>query len=140
MDNKIKHLEFIQNIIVRMAKNSFSLKGWTVTLVSGLFMVGSIIGTNILVCLVVLLPIIVFWILDSYYLLQERRYRALYNKVKDMDENHIDFDLNANQEQFKGGKNSMRNCLFSKTEIPFYLSLLLISIAIILLVYFTRFL
>ena len=34
MENKIKHLEMIECIIERMAKNSFQLKGWAVTLVS----------------------------------------------------------------------------------------------------------
>jgi hypothetical protein len=33
---KIKHLEFIQNVITRMNKNSFQLKGWTVTIVSAI--------------------------------------------------------------------------------------------------------
>lgn len=136
MDNKIKHLEFIQNIIVRMSKNSFSLKGWAVTLVSGLFMVGSIIGSNMLACLIVLLPTIVFWILDSYYLLQERRYRALYDKIRTLHESQIDFNLNANTVEFKGGKNSLKSCLFSKSEIWFYLTLGIISVAVILLVYF----
>lgn len=28
MENKIKHLEFIQGVINRMANNSFMLKGW----------------------------------------------------------------------------------------------------------------
>ncbi len=32
MEQKIKHLEFIQAAINRMAGNSFLLKGWTVTL------------------------------------------------------------------------------------------------------------
>ncbi len=136
MDNKIKHLEFIQNIIVRMSKNSFSLKGWAVTLVSGLFMVGIIVGTSILACLVVLLPIIFFWILDSYYLLQERRYRSLYDKIRNIDESQIDFDLNVNTAEFIGGRNSMRKCLFSKSELWFYLVLFIVSISLILLVYF----
>jgi hypothetical protein len=34
---RIKHLEFIQATIVRLASNSFLLKGWTVTLVAALF-------------------------------------------------------------------------------------------------------
>ena len=33
-ENKIKHLEMIENIIERMAKNSFQLKTWAVTLVT----------------------------------------------------------------------------------------------------------
>jgi len=40
MENKIKHLEMIQGVINRMASNSFALKGWAVTLVSGIFCVG----------------------------------------------------------------------------------------------------
>ena len=37
MEAKLKHLEFIQNTINRMARNSFLLKGWMVTIVVGLF-------------------------------------------------------------------------------------------------------
>jgi hypothetical protein len=33
----VKHLEFIQNAITRMATNSFWLKGWAVTLVAATF-------------------------------------------------------------------------------------------------------
>lgn len=34
---KIRYLEMIQGIINRMAGNSFALKGWAVTLISGIF-------------------------------------------------------------------------------------------------------
>ena len=37
MDAKLKHLEFIQDVITRMNSNSFLLKGWCVTLMSVLF-------------------------------------------------------------------------------------------------------
>ena len=33
-ENKLKHLEFIQNIITRMNSNSFVIKGWSITLVT----------------------------------------------------------------------------------------------------------
>lgn len=36
MENKIKHLEMIEHIIERMAKNSFQLKTWTMTLVAAI--------------------------------------------------------------------------------------------------------
>ena len=36
MENKRKHLEFIQNIISRMAGNLFFLRGWTITLIAAL--------------------------------------------------------------------------------------------------------
>ena len=35
--NKIQHLQMILGIINRMASNSFALKGWTVTLVVGVY-------------------------------------------------------------------------------------------------------
>ncbi|MGC8651185.1 MAG: hypothetical protein ACP5RX_01035 [Minisyncoccia bacterium] len=41
MENKIKHLEFIQTIINRMASNSFIIKGWAITLVAALFALSS---------------------------------------------------------------------------------------------------
>ena len=41
MENKLKHLEMIQGIINRMASNSFALKGWSVTLVAGIFALSS---------------------------------------------------------------------------------------------------
>ena len=34
MENKLKHLEMIQNVINRLANSSFLLKGWTVVLVA----------------------------------------------------------------------------------------------------------
>ena len=34
MENKIKHLEFIQSTITRMNQNSFQIKGWMITFVS----------------------------------------------------------------------------------------------------------
>ena len=34
MDRKIKHLEFIQGVINRLASDSFRMKGWSVVLVS----------------------------------------------------------------------------------------------------------
>lgn len=37
LEDKYKHLEMIQNIIQRMATNSFMLKGWAVTLIVAIF-------------------------------------------------------------------------------------------------------
>ena len=35
-EDKLKHLEFIQNIITRMNTNSFLIKGWAVTIASAI--------------------------------------------------------------------------------------------------------
>lgn len=135
MDNKIKHLEMIQGIISRMAKNSFALKGWAVTLVAGVFALASKDAEK-LFCLIAYAPILIFWGLDSYYLLQERLYRTLFNKVRTLAIDQIDFDMNTKLPEFKSIKNTWISCVTSKTEILFYVPLALISTGIILLTYF----
>lgn len=88
---KMRHLEMIQEVISRMANNSFALKGWTVTLVAGIFTLsGDAIGTNFWVLFI---PIIIFWRLDAFYLSKERSYRALYEHVAGLNSNQINFNM-----------------------------------------------
>ncbi len=129
-NNKIKHLEMVQGVINRMASNSFMLKGWAVTLVAGIFALASK-DTDKLYFLIAYIPIVVFWGLDSYYLLQERLYRALYNKVRLLNEKDVDFSMKATKEEFNSEKNRFFSCLLSKTEIWFYLPLALVCAGII---------
>ena len=135
MDKKIHYLEMIQGVISRMASNSFLLKGWGVTLVAGIFAL-SAKETDKLYFIVAYIPIFVFWGLDSYYLLQERLYRSLYEKVSTTKENDIDFSLKATTEEFGNERNCYFNCLFSKTEICFYLPLAIICAGVILITNF----
>lgn len=69
--------------------------------------------------------------LDTYYLWQERLYRALYNKVRKMEDEKIDFDMNTNKDELKTGKNTYLDTLFSVTELFFYLPLAIVSAAVI---------
>ncbi len=131
-ENKIRHLEMIQGVINRMSSNSFMLKGWSVTLVAGIFALAAK-DTDKLYFLVSYVPVIIFWILDSYYLLQERLYVALYKKVCLTDENNIDFSLTATKKEFGNDKNNFFSCFFSKTEIGFYLPLALVCTGIIII-------
>lgn len=131
-NNKITHLEMVQGIINRMANNSFMLKGWAVTLVAGIFALASK-DTDKLYFLIAYIPIVVFGGLDSYYLLQERLYRALYNKVRLLNEKDIDFSMKATKEEFNSEKNRFFSCLLSKTEIWFYLPLALVCTIVIII-------
>lgn len=133
-EQKKTHLEMIQNVINRMASNSFSLKGWAVTLVAGIFALASK-DANPLFFLVAYIPIVIFWGLDAYYLQLERKFRRLYDKVRLMDENQIDFSMSISISASDCGKCSYLSCLFSKTEFWFYFPLALLSALIILLVY-----
>ena len=78
-DLMIKELEIIQEIINRMANNSFIIKGWTITLV----VVTLLLKGNKYHTFIAFIPILVFWFLDAYFLRLERLYRRLYNWVKD---------------------------------------------------------
>lgn len=131
MDKKLKHLEMVQGVINRMASNSFMLKGWAVTLVAGIFALAGK-DTDKLYFLVAYVPVIVFWGLDAYYLLQERLYRSLYDKVRQTEKDNIDFSLKATTEEFGGNKNCYCSCLLSTTELWFYLPLALVCTGIII--------
>jgi hypothetical protein len=76
--DRVKHLELIQGIVNRLAGNSFSIKGWSITLVAALFALAAK-DANPFYAAVALLPALFFWGLDAYYLRQERLYRGLYN-------------------------------------------------------------
>ena len=77
---KIQHLEFIQNIINRMNSNSFQIKEWMITIVSALLALYAS-SDNVTYIFVALVPTLLFWYLDAFYLQQERKFRELYNDV-----------------------------------------------------------
>ena len=131
MENKLKHLEMVQSVINRMANNSFMLKGWAVTLVAGIFVLAGK-DTDKLYFLVAYIPVIVFWGLDSYYLLQERLYRGLYEKVRLSEESEIDFSLRVTKEEFGNEKNKFIFCVVSITELWFYFPLVWLCTGIII--------
>ena len=108
------------------------LKGWAVSLVAGIFALAEK-DTDRLYFLVAYIPIIIFWGLDAYYLLQERLYCSLYDKIRQTEEDKINFSLKATAKEFNSEKNRYDSCLFSKTELWFYLPLTIVSTGIIII-------
>ena len=94
--SKEKHLELIQGVINRMASNSFQLKGWSVVLVSALFALAAGQTKEYFVYLAYF-PALAFWVLDGYFLRQERMYRKLYDAVREKSDEEIDFSMDAYQ-------------------------------------------
>lgn len=135
-ENKRSHLNMIQQVITRMGSNSFSLKGWTVGMIVAIY---AFAGNNAHKAVIItLIPLIVFWILDSYYLTLERKFRALYNNVRLKNDNDINFDMNfnnidINMKELK--KYGFTNVFVSKTILPFYL----VCIITTLIIYFVKF-
>jgi len=125
MENKQQHLEFIQGAINRMAGNLFFIRGWVITLITGLFVLFTK-DTNQNYILIAYFLIIIFLVLDGYFLSQERLFRALYDHVRVLDVKDIDFSMDTNEFK-KNRKNCWLPSMFSQTLLIFYLSLLCIT-------------
>ena len=125
-----KHLEFIQNIINRMANNSFILKGWSVTLVTGI--IGfSLVNSITHLIFLALVPALIFWGLDAYYLRQERLFRKLYDHTINTSKQSKSFSLNA--EIYKSEIDSSFCIMFSSTLLSLHgtINLLIVLIGLI---------
>ncbi len=131
MENKARHLEMIQGVIARMDNNSFLLKGWAVTLVSALFALAAS-GSNKDYVLISYFVLPVFWILDGFYLHQERCFRTLFDKVREKTEVAIDFCMDTKAHNV--GRNMWCQSLFSRVLFVFYGSTLAITSIVIFLV------
>jgi hypothetical protein len=79
MDHHLKRLDHLQSVIQRLAGNSFLFKGWAVTLVSAVLGFALKDATTSPLAYLALVPIVLFWGLDGYYLAVERNTRKLYN-------------------------------------------------------------
>ena len=112
MESKLKHLDLIQGVINRMANNSFLLKGWSVTLISALFALGAKDSNQFFIYLAYF-PSLMFWSLDGYFLRQERMYRKLYEKVRVLAPDSIDFNMDASK--YSNEVDSWFSTIFSVT-------------------------
>jgi len=120
----IKEIEIIQDIIKRMAFNSFMVKGWTVTLVAVTLLLR---GTKHQV-LIAFIPLLVFWFLDAYFLWLERLYRRLYNWVikNRLQTDEYLFDMSI--DRFKYDEQSKLRIMFSITLGWFYGSIFILTV------------
>ena len=123
MEAKLKHLEFIQGVINRLASGSFLMKRWAVVLVSAILVLAAREG-RIDLAYIGFAPVIVFWGLDGYFLWQERLFRDMYNHVRALDGGAIDFSMDTST-----FKQKWLNAILSRTLSPVYLML---SVSIVL--------
>ncbi|MEK6374711.1 MAG: hypothetical protein AABO58_18690 [Acidobacteriota bacterium] len=125
-EKKTKHLEMLQAVISRLASNSFTIKGWGTTLVAALLAYIAKDGKpqN---AWIVLMPTVVFWGLDAYYLGLERAFRDLYKQVSG--QSHTDFSMVP-----PAGKAYFSEALFRPAVWPLYLMLIIITLVVCLCV------
>lgn len=135
LERVVKHLEFIQGVVNRLGANAFLLKGWSMTvLVAGAVLMVRLGSDQPLLALTLIIPVLGFWILDGYFLWQERLFRAEYDRVRQQDE--TDFSMNPSQHQGKPG-HSWIATIFSVTLVVFYTFELLFVCILVYTVFIT---
>lgn len=131
IEQKLKHMDLIQDVIKRMASNSFQLKAWAVTIVSAILaMAGNDKQWHLIP--ITLLPIALFWGLDAYFLRMERLYRDMYKAVTEKEEGRDKIDFSLNYLPFDQPKHNLFKVGVSGTLLAFYGILLLLIIAVLI--------
>lgn len=96
MEAKLKHLEFIQAAISRMATNSSLFRGWSITLAAALAAFAAVDSKPALLS-IALVSTALFWGLDGYYLWLEHGFIALHKKVSGLPADEIDFNMSIDK-------------------------------------------
>ena len=79
----VKHLEMTQAIINRLGNSSFWIKSWSMILiVAAMVLIAKPDMQNPYFVWVLILPALGFWILDGYFLWQERLFRQVYSEIR----------------------------------------------------------
>ena len=121
---RLKHLEFLQQVISRMANNSFLIKGWSLTLLSALLAI-ALKDQVITVIRVAFIPCVMFWILDAYFLRQERLFRKLFDLVRSQStDTATTFSMDTGP--FDSQVSSWAGVAFSMTLVAFHGSLFVV--------------
>lgn len=148
-DDDRQYLEMLQGNIERMAGNSANCKTWMVTIVSALMALQCSLDDLNRWILLGILPIVLFWYLDVYYLHLERGMRNLetifWNMFRDNDFEQYEKNLfnfkpymiekkDMTEEQIKQGLVATNDRWFTKSVIPFYgitfVAVILISVVL----------
>jgi len=123
----LKEIDIIQDIIKRMAFNSFMIKGWAITLVVVTLLLK---GTEKYQVWIAFIPLLVFWFLDAYFLRQERMYRILYDWVINNRLKTEEYLFDMKTHRFENEVQPIPRIMFSITLGWFYG-----SIAILVIIY-----
>lgn len=130
--DKHKHLDFVQAAINRMSSNLFLLKGWSITLIAALFALAAK-DSNQFYVLIAYFPLFIFWSLDGYFLSQERKFRALYDYVRKLDEKQIDFSMDTRLFN-SDSRNNWFGAMSSRTLVIYYGGLAAVMLVLMYLV------
>lgn len=119
--NLHKEIDLIQNCIDRMAKNSFMLKGWSISLVAAVFALTTDRLSPVFLFCSVFIPLCCFWYLDAFFLRTERMYRKMYEYVlRERKSGNMEYQYDLNPHRFKENVENHSCTMLSKTLAVFY--------------------
>lgn len=120
MGGKPEYLQMIQEPICRMSTISAIFKGFAATIVAGISMI-SYSTINLWVLGLSFLPVLAFAIMDIYYLKLERKFRFLFDQVRE-GKHAIDFSmkLTKNPAEIISAKARTWDCIKSPSILLFY--------------------
>lgn len=117
------YLSIVQAVINRMAGNSASCKGWCIGLVSAILVVVAH-ETKPQYAFIALIPTLLFYYLDSYYLALERhfigQYKIFVQKLHEQSATLGDAFAISGNPGFWGTVGATAKALFSPSTLPFY--------------------
>jgi len=121
----------VQTAIARMAQNSFLLKGWSVTLATGI-LAAALGQKQQAFAWLGLMPALAFWGLDAFYLRQERLFRALHDDVCAVFGTTSPVTFSMNTAKVTNPPASWWRLLFSKTIVGLHAPLVAVIVGIAL--------
>ena len=108
----------VQNVIMRMASNSFALKVLTGTLTAGvLAFTGAVTDPSPKILLAALVPIVTLWGLDAQYLRLERLFRRLYDAIR---RSEVEEPFSMNIAPYTHAEQHVIRIAFSWSVVAFY--------------------
>ena len=115
----VEHLKMTQAVINRLGSNSFLVKSWSMTIiVAAMVLIAKPDMQNPYFVLVLIVPALGFWILDGYFLWQERLFRKVYGEIRVQSD--TDFEMNPMKHRNEP-KCSWLSAIFSLTLVIFYI-------------------
>ena len=133
-DELFKEIDLIQGCIKRMAQNSFMLKGWALTIFAGVtaFTKGENFSDPITLVCTTIIPFVCFWILDTFFLRTEKKYRKMYEDMLTKRKiNNTEGQYELNPKTIK--VDCFLKVMFSITMVFFYGIPLLASIVLLVI-------
>ena len=94
-ERKLKHLEFIQNEIGRLASDSARVKTTSIALVASLFVL-ALRENQIGIAFLGALPVLFLWAVDGHFVHQQLLFRERYGKVRS-EHTPVDFSMNVDE-------------------------------------------